>query len=165
MSVTATQPAAAHTAPRQDAAWLDAHWMPFTANRQFKRDPRMIVAAQGAYFTDGDGRQGDDQVVGHLRARQRPPQLQRRDGAAMVAFLAWLDAQDPAKLDEIAIVKRLETIRVETAGRLGKREKQVAHRRGAEPLVAAQEVAPGVARAHGAAGGDGLGAQVKLRVR
>lgn len=46
-------------------------------------------------------------------------EAQRRDGAAMVAFLAWLDAQDPAKLDEIAIVKRLETIRVETAGRLG----------------------------------------------
>ena len=64
MSVTATQPAAAHTAPRQDAAWLDAHWMPFTANRQFKRDPRMIVAAQGAYFTDGDGRQVFDGLSG-----------------------------------------------------------------------------------------------------
>ena len=64
MSVTATQPAAGHTAPRQDAAWLDAHWMPFTANRQFKRDPRMIVAAQGAYFTDGDGRQVFDGLSG-----------------------------------------------------------------------------------------------------
>ena len=27
---------------------LEAHWMPFTGNRQFKRDPRMIVAAEGS---------------------------------------------------------------------------------------------------------------------
>ena len=33
-------------------AELQAHWMPFTANRQFKKDPRMIVAAQGRYYTD-----------------------------------------------------------------------------------------------------------------
>ncbi len=26
---------------------LDAHWMPYTANRNFQRDPRLIVAAQG----------------------------------------------------------------------------------------------------------------------
>ena len=51
-------------AVRQDAAWLEAHWMPFTANRQFKRDPRMIVGAQGAYFTDGDGRQVFDGLSG-----------------------------------------------------------------------------------------------------
>ncbi|MCR9123181.1 MAG: aminopeptidase P family protein [Phyllobacteriaceae bacterium] len=44
---------------------------------------------------------------------------QRRDGAAMVTFLAWLDAQDPATLDEIAIVTRLEAIRAETGDRLG----------------------------------------------
>ncbi len=25
---------------------LDAYWMPYTGNRQFKRDPRIIVAAQ-----------------------------------------------------------------------------------------------------------------------
>lgn len=49
---------------RQDAAWLEAHWMPFTANRQFKRDPRMIVGAQGAYFTDADGRQVFDGLSG-----------------------------------------------------------------------------------------------------
>ncbi|MBY4597692.1 aspartate aminotransferase family protein [Ottowia caeni] len=51
-------------AVRQDAAWLEAHWMPFTANRQFKRDPRMIVGAQGAYFTDADGRQVFDGLSG-----------------------------------------------------------------------------------------------------
>ena len=29
---------ALEAAPRMDAAWLDAHWMPFTANRNFKPD-------------------------------------------------------------------------------------------------------------------------------
>ena len=64
MSVTATQPAAGHTAPRQDAAWLDAHWMPFTANRQFKRDPRIITEAQGCYYTDSEGRKIFDGLSG-----------------------------------------------------------------------------------------------------
>ncbi len=63
MSVT-TAPATFAHADRRDAAWLDAHWMPFTANRQFKRDPRMVVAAQGAWFTDGDGRQIFDGLSG-----------------------------------------------------------------------------------------------------
>src|SRR5262245_29400002 len=40
---------------RLDSAWLDAHWMPFTGNRQFKAHPRMIVAAEGAYYTDAEG--------------------------------------------------------------------------------------------------------------
>ena len=28
---------------------LDAHWMPFSANRNFHRDPRLIVAAEGSW--------------------------------------------------------------------------------------------------------------------
>ena len=57
-------PTSAASAVRRDAAWLDAHWMPFTGNRQFKRDPRMVVGAQGAYFTDADGRQVFDGLSG-----------------------------------------------------------------------------------------------------
>jgi beta-alanine--pyruvate transaminase len=49
---------------RTDAAWLDAHWMPFTANRQFKAQPRMIVSGQGAYYTDADGRKIFDGLSG-----------------------------------------------------------------------------------------------------
>ena len=33
---------------------LDALWMPFTANRQFKSNPRMLVAAKGMYYTSHD---------------------------------------------------------------------------------------------------------------
>jgi len=49
---------------RLDPAWLDAHWMPFTANRKFKAEPKMIVAASGAYYTDADGRRIFDGLSG-----------------------------------------------------------------------------------------------------
>jgi len=34
---------------------LDAYWMPFTANRDFKQQPRMITAASGHHYTTADG--------------------------------------------------------------------------------------------------------------
>jgi beta-alanine--pyruvate transaminase len=49
---------------RTDAAWLDAHWMPFTANRDFKANPRMMLAAKGCYYTDGHGKQIFDGLSG-----------------------------------------------------------------------------------------------------
>ena len=49
---------------RTDAAWLDAHWMPFSGNRQFKAHPRMIVGAEGAYYIDGDGKRIFDGLSG-----------------------------------------------------------------------------------------------------
>ncbi|UUZ74238.1 aspartate aminotransferase family protein [Polaromonas sp. P1(28)-8] len=47
-----------------DAAWLDAHWMPYTANRSFKANPRMVVEASGAYLTDAGGRKIFDGLSG-----------------------------------------------------------------------------------------------------
>lgn len=35
---------------------LEAHWMPYSGNRQFKDDPRMILAAEGVWYTDDKGR-------------------------------------------------------------------------------------------------------------
>ena len=32
---------------------LDAFWMPFTANRQFKKAPRLLAKASGMHYTDG----------------------------------------------------------------------------------------------------------------
>ncbi len=49
---------------RTDAAWLDAHWMPFTGNRQFKANPRMFVAAEGAYLIDSEGKRVFDGLSG-----------------------------------------------------------------------------------------------------
>ena len=52
------------SAARTDAAWLDAHWMPFTANREFKVKPRLMVAAQGCYYTDNHGKKIFDGLSG-----------------------------------------------------------------------------------------------------
>ncbi|MBK8453965.1 MAG: aspartate aminotransferase family protein [Thiofilum sp.] len=46
------------------SAELDAHWMPFTANRQFKQDPRLIVKAEGTWLYDHVGRKLFDGLSG-----------------------------------------------------------------------------------------------------
>jgi len=46
------------------AEQLDAYWMPYTGNRQFKRDPRIIVGAEGSYLIDSDGRRIFDSLSG-----------------------------------------------------------------------------------------------------
>ncbi len=43
---------------------LRAFWMPFTANRQFKAAPRMLVEAEGMFYTTSDGRQVLDGTAG-----------------------------------------------------------------------------------------------------
>ena len=43
---------------------FSSFWMPFTANRDFAADPRMIVAADGMYYTASDGRQIMDATAG-----------------------------------------------------------------------------------------------------
>ena len=43
---------------------LDAHWMAYTGNRQFKQDPRIIVGAEGIYFYDQNGRKIMDGLSG-----------------------------------------------------------------------------------------------------
>jgi len=46
---------------RQD---LEAFWMPFTANRQFKAAPRLLARAEGMHYWTADGRQILDGVAG-----------------------------------------------------------------------------------------------------
>ena len=54
---------------------LDAHWMPFTGNREFKAHPRLFASAEGAYYTTVDGHRVFDGLsglwccgLGHARA-------------------------------------------------------------------------------------------------
>jgi beta-alanine--pyruvate transaminase len=46
------------------AASLEAYWMPFTANRDFKKKPRVIVGAEGHYYHTDDGRKVYDSFSG-----------------------------------------------------------------------------------------------------
>jgi beta-alanine--pyruvate transaminase len=55
---------------------LDPFWMPLTANRAFKRSPRLVVAAKDMYYTTADGKQVLDGLAtlwcvnaGHCRPR------------------------------------------------------------------------------------------------
>src|SRR5688572_14263946 len=50
--------------PRLAPAELEAYWMPFTANRQFKSKPRMMATAEGMYYTTDDGRRILDGFAG-----------------------------------------------------------------------------------------------------
>lgn len=43
---------------------LDAFWMPFTANRQFKASPRLLARAEGMYYWTPEGREVLDAVAG-----------------------------------------------------------------------------------------------------
>ena len=43
---------------------MDAYWMPFTANRQFKANPRMLVSAKDMHFTSDDNRSILDGTAG-----------------------------------------------------------------------------------------------------
>jgi beta-alanine--pyruvate transaminase len=50
--------------PRFDRAELEAFWMPFTANRQFKSNPRLLAKASGMHYWTPEGRQILDGVAG-----------------------------------------------------------------------------------------------------
>ena len=40
---------------RYDTNSLESHWMPFSANREFKADPRLVVKSEGMYCWDHKG--------------------------------------------------------------------------------------------------------------
>ncbi|MFD2252319.1 beta-alanine--pyruvate transaminase [Pseudochelatococcus lubricantis] len=49
---------------RPNTPSLDSYWMPFTANRQFKKAPRLLAAAEGMHYTTDDGRRVLDGTAG-----------------------------------------------------------------------------------------------------
>ena len=50
--------------PTTERADLEAFWMPFTANRQFKAHPRLLARAEGMHYWTEDGRKVLDGVAG-----------------------------------------------------------------------------------------------------
>jgi beta-alanine--pyruvate transaminase len=60
----ATLTPAARAAVSQAAPAMDAFWMPFTANRQFKQAPRLLAKAKGMHYWTPEGRQILDGIAG-----------------------------------------------------------------------------------------------------
>jgi beta-alanine--pyruvate transaminase len=56
---------------------LEAFWMPFTMNRQFKKAPRLLVSADGMYYTAQDGQRILDGTAGLwcVNAGHRRPRI------------------------------------------------------------------------------------------
>jgi beta-alanine--pyruvate transaminase len=54
----------AHAIEAGNGLSLEELWMPFTANRAFKRAPRLLVGAKGMYYTAADGRRVLDGTAG-----------------------------------------------------------------------------------------------------
>jgi len=80
---------------------------------------RKLIADAGGTIVEGPdpvalpkARKNATELAGMRRAHIR-------DGAAMVRFLAWLDAAAPGALDEIAVADRLRDFRAEAASRDG----------------------------------------------
>ena len=61
---TAGEPLSTASDIAQSPAWMDAHWMAYTGNRNFKANPRMMVSAEGMYYTDDHGRKILDGLSG-----------------------------------------------------------------------------------------------------
>ncbi|SVB34242.1 uncharacterized protein METZ01_LOCUS187096, partial [marine metagenome] len=40
---------------KYDLEFLENYWMPFTSNREFKADPRLVVRGEGMYMYSHDG--------------------------------------------------------------------------------------------------------------
>ncbi len=60
----AIEPALLQAAEASGSQGLDAYWMPFTANRQFKKSPRLLARAEGMKYWDDKGREILDGVAG-----------------------------------------------------------------------------------------------------
>jgi beta-alanine--pyruvate transaminase len=82
---------------------LDAHWMPFTANRAFKRGPRLLVSAKGMHYTAADGRQILDGTAGLwcVNAGHAPESIVRAiaDSAARLDYAPGFQMGHPGSFE------------------------------------------------------------------
>src|ERR1700760_3918903 len=72
---------------------LAAHWMPFTANRAFKKAPRLLAGAKDMHYFTVDGRKIIDAASGMCgtNAGHGPPQI----AEAIGKMAATLDYAPP----------------------------------------------------------------------
>ncbi|MFT4562360.1 MAG: beta-alanine--pyruvate transaminase [Gammaproteobacteria bacterium] len=89
--------------PESERPDLNPLWMPFTHNRYFKKNPRLIVAAEGVHYTSEDGRQILDGLSGLwcCNAGHRHPKI-------VEAVKAQLDTLDYAVAFQVNHPKAFE---------------------------------------------------------
>jgi len=75
---------------------LNAYWMPFTANRQFKSNPRIFVGAEGMYYKTADGRDVLDAVAGLWCCNAG--HKRKKIGEALAAQFEELDFSTPFQM-------------------------------------------------------------------
>ena len=73
---------------------LDAHWMPFTANRHFKSAPRLLSRAEGVHYWTTEGRRILDGVAGLWCVNAGHGRREITD--AVMAAIAAMSPQEPA---------------------------------------------------------------------
>ncbi len=81
------------------AGSLQPYWLPFSANRLFKANPRIFVAAEGMHYTTADGRQILDAMAGLwcVNAGHNPPRVVRaiQEQAARMDFVSSFQMSHP----------------------------------------------------------------------
>ncbi len=87
---------------------LSAWWMPFTANRNFKEAPRMLVSAQGMFYKTDEGREILDGTAGLwcVNAGHAQPRITQAicDGAQVLDFAPTFQMGHPSAF---ALAERL----------------------------------------------------------
>ncbi len=94
---------------------MDAFWMPFTANRQFKKAPRLLAKASGMHYWDADGREILDGVAGLwcVNAGHNRPKIV----AAIQAQAAEMDYAPPFQMGHPLAFELAEAVaRIAPAG-------------------------------------------------
>ncbi len=82
---------------------MEAFWMPFTANRQFKKNPRLLVGAEGMYYYTHDGRKVLDGTAGLwcVNAGHKAPRIVKaiQDQAAELDYAPPFQLGHPRAFD------------------------------------------------------------------
>lgn len=97
---------------------LSAYWMPFTANRDFKANPRMLVSAEGMYYRDAAGRQVLDGTAGLwcVPLGHAQPRIVK----AVQEMIATLDYAPSFQMGHPSAFELAERLKQYTGSRFGK---------------------------------------------
>ena len=77
----------------------DSYWMPFTANRQFKKAPRLFSSAEGMNYTTVDGRMVKWRTLFRADAVHRLPDSEL-DQLAEIGLRTVIDLRTGSEVDE-----------------------------------------------------------------